>query len=145
MEELLDNGAGRSPQDIKVLVFNQRVRIVQIDQDRFGDHRRLFFDAEWNVMPIHDFVPQMEACPERPSSLDDIIRYAEALGRDTDFLRVDFYQVGDRVCFGGMTHTPGSGLSPIYPSIWDDRWGSWWESARVAGHPLTNNAETTAD
>ena len=133
VEELLDDGTGRSPQDIKVLVFNQRVRIVQIDQDRFGDHRRLFFDAEWNVMPIHDFVPQMEACPERPSRLDDIIRYAEALGRDTDFLRVDFYQVGDRVCFGEMTHTPGSGLSPIYPSIWDDRWGSWWEMSASGG------------
>jgi hypothetical protein len=127
VEELLDDGTGRSPQDIKVLVFNQRVRIVQVDEDRFGDHRRLFFDPGWNVLPIHDFVPQTETRPERPSRLDDIIRYAEALSRDTDFLRVDFYQVGNRVRFGEITHTPGSGLSPIYPAIWDDRWGAWWE------------------
>jgi hypothetical protein len=142
VEELLDDGTGRPPQDIKVLVFNQRVRIVQIDEDRFGDHRRLFFDTMWNVMPIHDFVPQMEVRPEPPSRLDDIIRYAEALGRDTDFLRVDFYQVGDRVCFGEMTHTPGSGLSPIYPSIWDDRWGSWWE---MSTGREAHNAEATAE
>jgi hypothetical protein len=50
VEELLDDGAGRSPRDIKVLVFNQKVRIVQIDEDRFGDHRRLFFDARWNEL-----------------------------------------------------------------------------------------------
>ena len=142
VEELLDDGDGRSPQDIKVLVFNQRVRIVQIDVDRFGDHRRLFFDAQWNVMPIHDFVPQIGTRPDPPSRLGDIIRYAEALGRDTDFLRVDFYQVGERVCFGEMTHTPGSGLSPIYPSIWDDRWGAWWGMS--AGR-ATDNAETTAE
>lgn len=152
VEELLDDGQGRSPQDIKVLVFNQRVRIVQIDEDRFGDHRRLFFDAGWNVLPIYDFVPQIGARPERPSRLDDIIRYAEALARGTDFLRVDFYQVGDRVCFGEMTHTPGSGLSPIYPSIWDDRWGSWWgmsqrgdQDSMTNGTPATDNAETTAE
>jgi hypothetical protein len=131
VEELLDDGSGRSPQDIKVLVFNQRVRIVQIDEDRFGDHRRMFLDAEWNVLPIFDFVPQIETRPERPSRLDDIIRYAEALGCDTDFLRVDFYQEGNRVRFGEMTHTPGSGLSPIYPTHWDDRWGAWWEMSAV--------------
>jgi len=127
VEELLDDGAGRSPQGIKVLVFNQQVRIVQLDEDRFGDHRRMFFDSKWNELPIYGFVPRIGARPEKPSRLEDIIRYAEALARDTDFLRADFYQVGNRVCFGEMTHTPGSGLSPLYPTIWDDRWGAWWE------------------
>jgi len=127
VEELLDDGSGRPPRDIKVLVFHQRVRVVQVDEDRFGDHRRRFFDTRWNVLPIHDHVPLMNGAVEKPSRLEDIVRYAEALARDTDFVRIDFYQVGDRVCLGEMTHTPGSGLSPIYPSIWDDRWGSWWE------------------
>ncbi len=152
VEELLDDGSGRSPQDIKVLVFNQRVRIVQIDTDRFGDHRRMFFDRDWNTLPIYDFVPQIETRPEPPSRLRDIIRYAEALGHETDFLRVDFYQVGERVCFGEMTHTPGSGLSPIYPSIWDDRWGSWWEmhscgdgNSAANGAPTRDNGEATAE
>lgn len=152
VEELLDDGGGRSPKDIKVLVFNQQVRIVQIDEDRFGDHRRMFFDAKWNELPIYDFVPQMESRPERPSRLDDIIRYAEALGCGTDFLRADFYQVGGRVCFGEITHTPGSGLSPLYPSVWDDRWGAWWEmSTGREGASIshtesaTDNAETTAE
>lgn len=152
VEELLDDGEGRSPQDIKVLVFNQQVRIVQLDEDRFGDHRRMFFDAQWNELPIYDFVPRIEARPEKPSRLEDIIRYAEALGRDTDFLRVDFYQVGRRVCFGEMTHTPGSGLTPLYPSIWDDRWGAWWEMTSSGGHDsrsngtsATNNVEATAE
>lgn len=127
VEELLDDGTGRPPCDIKVLVFNRSVRVVQIDEDRFGDHRRLFFDGQWNILPIHDFVPAISGRREKPSRLPDIIRCAEALGRDTDFVRIDFYQVGRRICLGEMTHTPGSGLSPIYPSIWDDRWGSWWE------------------
>lgn len=127
VEELLDAGTGRSPNDIKVLVFNQHVRVVQLDEDRFGEHRRMFFDAQWKALPIYDFVPSIRGHVEKPSRLGDVIRYAEALARDTDMLRVDFYQVGRRVYLGELTHTPGSGLTPLYPAIWDDRWGACWE------------------
>jgi len=127
IEEFLDDGSGVSPWDIKLWVFNQHVRIVQIDTARFGEHRRKFFDEHWNELALHDFVPQVEHPVKKPSRLEDIIRYAEALAHETDMLRVDFYQVGDRVCFGEMTHTPGSGLTRLYPSGWDDQFGAWWE------------------
>jgi hypothetical protein len=127
VEEFLDDGSGFSPPDIKLFVFNQRVRVVQIDTSRFGEHRRKFYDRQWNEIPMYDFIPPCRESIEKPSRLDDIIRYAEALARDTDMLRADFYQVKERVCFGELTHTPGSGLTRLYPSIWDDRWGAWWE------------------
>jgi TupA-like ATPgrasp len=127
VEEFLDDGSGISPADIKLFVFNQRVRVVQIDAARFGEHRRKFFDPQWNELRLHDFVPPIEDRVEMPSRLAEIIRYAEALAQDTDMLRVDFYQVGNRVCFGEMTHTPGSGLTRLYPSGWDDQFGAWWE------------------
>jgi hypothetical protein len=127
VEEFLDDGTGRSPADIKLLVFNQRVRVVQIDTDRFGAHRRNFFDVDWNELPIHDVNGRVEGTVERPSKLGELIECAEALSRDTDFVRVDCYQVGNRICLGEMTHTPGTGLSPLYPAIWDDRWGAMWE------------------
>jgi TupA-like ATPgrasp len=126
IEEFLDDGSGVSPWDIKVWVFNQHVRIVQIDTARFGEHRRKYLDEHWNELTLYDFVPQIEHPVDKPSRLEDIIRYAEALARETDMLRVDFYQAGDRVYFGEMTHTPGSGLTRNYPSEWDDRLGAWW-------------------
>jgi hypothetical protein len=127
VEEFLDDGSGISPADMKLFVFNQRVRVVQVDADRFGEHRRKFFDRQWNELQLYDFVPPITHRVEMPSRLEEIIRYAEALARDTDMLRADFYQVGKRVCFGEMTHTPGSGLTPLYPFGWDDRFGARWE------------------
>jgi hypothetical protein len=127
VEELLDDGYGRSPADIKILVFNQRVRVVQIDTDRFGEHRRNFFDTEWNQLAIYDRFGCLEAPIDPPSRLRALIECAEALSRDTDFVRIDCYQVGNRICLGEMTHCPGTGLSPLIPSIWDDRWGAMWE------------------
>ncbi|MDQ2931277.1 MAG: hypothetical protein M3Y05_10735 [Gemmatimonadota bacterium] len=127
VEEFLDDGTGRSPSDIKLLVFNQRVRVVQIDAGRYDDHRRAFFDADWNRLPIYDTIVPLEGRIDPPTRLGDLIRSAEALGRDTDFVRVDCYQVGERIYLGEMTHTPGSGLSLLYPLSWDDRWGEMWE------------------
>lgn len=127
VEEFLDDGTGRSPSDIKILVFNQRVRVVQIDSDRFGSHRCNFFDAEWKQLAIYDRFGRLEGRVEPPSRLGALIECAVALSRDTDFVRIDCYQVGERICLGEMTHCPGTGLSPLIPAIWDDRWGEMWE------------------
>ena len=127
VEEFLDDGTGHPPSDVKLLVFNQRVRVVQIDSDRFRKHRRAFFDMQWNKLPIYDKKGMLEGEVDRPSRLDDIIACAEALAHETDFVRVDCYQVGSRIVLGEMTHCPGTGLSPLYPAIWDDRWGAMWE------------------
>lgn len=127
VEEYLDDGTGRSPADVKMLVFNQRVRVVQIDTDRFGEHRRSFFDERWVQLPVYDVTGRIDGNLEPPSRLGDLIACAEALARDTDFVRIDGYQVGKRIVLGEMTHTPGSGLSPLYPSSWDDRWGEMWQ------------------
>jgi len=127
VEEFLDDGSGSPPVDIKFLVFNQRVHVVQIDADRFRAHRRSYFDTEWNQLPIYDEFGLVDGHVARPSRLGDLIAVAEALACNTDFVRVDCYQVANRICVGEMTHAPGTGLSPLFPAIWDDRWGALWE------------------
>jgi teichuronopeptide biosynthesis TupA-like protein len=130
VEELLDDGMGNSPADIKILVFNQRVRVVQLDSNRFGAHRRNFFDEKWNQLPIYDRFGRLEGVIEPPTQLGALIECAEALARDTDFVRVDCYQVGERIYLGELTHCPGTGLSPLIPAIWDDRFGEMWKLDR---------------
>ena len=127
VEELLDDGTGRPPRDVKLFVFNQRVHIVQIDSDRFRRHRRAFFDVDWNRLPIHDRKEELEGPVEPPSRLGDIIACAEALAHETDFVRIDCYQVGSRIVLGEMTHCPGTGLMQFYPANWDARLGAIWD------------------
>jgi TupA-like ATPgrasp len=126
VEEYLGDDADRSPPDYKLLVFNQQVRVIQVDTDRRGLHRRNFFDAAWNELDIRDVREHGVAPVEKPPLLGEMIRCAEALAEDTDMVRVDLYAVKGRIYFGELTHTPGSGLSPLRPRIWDARWGAWW-------------------
>ena len=53
-----------------------------------------------------------------------MIAGAEALARDHDFLRVDFYEVDGRPLFGELTVYPGSGpAAASVPPALDRRMG----------------------
>ena len=46
-----------------------------------------------------------------------MIRIAETLGAETDFVRVDLYDLGDRVVFGELTNTPNAGKNCRRPVV----------------------------
>lgn len=45
----------------------------------------------------------------RPKSLDEMIKYSEALSKGFPFVRVDFYEINGKPIFGEMTLTPTGG------------------------------------
>ena len=62
-----------------------------------------------------------------------MIALAEILSRNIPFVRVDFYESGDRLVFGEMTFVPGSGLEEFDPFEWDERLGSWIDLSGAYG------------
>lgn len=126
VEEFLSNGDGQAPTDYKFFVFQGSVRYIQVDSDRFTDHCRAIYDRNWELMPFGIKFPRPIAEVPPPPRLPDLIAYAEAIGRNFDFIRVDLYVVGDRVLFGELTPYPGGGLERFQPGDWDARFGELW-------------------
>ena len=54
-----------------------------------------------------------------------MIILAEKLSRDIPFLRVDFYNLNNKIYFGELTFFPASGLGEIEPKEWDYKLGEW--------------------
>lgn len=133
VEEFLGDANGVPPMDFKFLVFDGRVRFIQVDKGRFADHRRSFFDPDWRRLEMRygrwDLI-ETEIRP--PSRLADMIAAAERLGRGIDFLRADFYDLGERIVFGEITMTPGAGLSLFTPASFDYEVGRYWRLPRRA-------------
>jgi hypothetical protein len=127
IEELLDNGHGEVPYDYKLYVFGGKVRFIQVDVSRFGLHRRKIYDPDWNVIPVQLTVETYDGRLEKPRLLKQMIRFAEQLSGGIDFVRVDLYEVGDRVYFGEMTPTSGNGFNRFNPESYDELFGSFWE------------------
>jgi len=119
-------GNGDPPADYKIFVFGGHAHYIQVDLDRFGIHKRVLFDRDWNKQPFTYRYPSDDREVERPSSLDSMIEAAETLGRDFSFVRVDFYEIDQMPRFGEMTFFPHSGLARFHPDEYDFRLGALW-------------------
>lgn len=115
------------PNDYKFFVFHGSVRMVQVDVDRFSNHRRNLYLPDWSPIDGQLLYPPGAGVP-RPKNLAEMIAVAEALARDLDFVRVDLYSLDDctRVIFGEMTFAPGAGMEPFSPRSLDDWLGQMW-------------------
>lgn len=98
--------------DYKVHCSSGEPRMIQVDTDRFTDHKTDCFDTDWrkidSLTPI-TFGDSIEP-PKRPQTLETILVLARKLSQDFPYVRVDFYTVGNKVYFGELTFTPGSGV-----------------------------------
>jgi hypothetical protein len=131
VEELLVGPDGRTPPDYKFFVFHGRVHLVQVDTDRFTAHRRNLFLPDWRAVDAQWIYPPADSEPPRPQSLERMIHIAEALGQETDFVRVDLYDVGDRIVFGELTSYPaGPHARPFSPESFDGELGRYWTVPR---------------
>ena len=111
------------PTDYKFFVFKGTVRAVQIDLERTSRHQRAVMTPDWEVLDITYIYPHPDAVPGRPERLDEMIEVAETLGEEFEFVRVDLYDLGNRVVFGELTHYPQSGSGPFGSKDQDLRFG----------------------
>ena len=118
-EALLSDENGQAPRDYKFFCFGGTPRFVQVDSDRFSDHRRDFFDLDWKPVPFGMKFPPSGQTIEPPKALADMAAYAQLLSRKFPFVRVDFYAMDERVVFGEMTWYPGGGTERFTPNEYD--------------------------
>ena len=62
---------------------------------------------------------------ELPVSLNKMIEHSKMLSKDTCFLRVDFFEVDDRMYIGELTLHESAGFCLYKPDSWNYTLGSW--------------------
>lgn len=129
-EELIKHQDGRYPSDYKLHIFNGQESkvIIQIDADRFGNHKRSIFDGnlkqlDFNIQPKYDSIDDSYVFPLNMNELIDI---AKKLSEQFKYVRVDLYNVDGKIYFGELTFCHGSGWEPIKPTSADFMLGGYW-------------------
>lgn len=124
-ERFLRNENEISLLDYKFFCFNGEPKFVQVDLDRAAKHERNFYDLEWIRLPFGLCYPQAERDVDKPKNLNLMINLAKKLSNDFEFVRVDFYEVEEKVVFGELTFYPGNGLEIFTPEKYDIELGSF--------------------
>ncbi|WP_223034489.1 ATP-grasp fold amidoligase family protein [Hanstruepera marina] len=131
VEKLLKDKNGDLPFDYKFHCFNGRVEAIQVDLDRFSNHKRNFYDRSWNLMPFtwsqwkdnNPLWPNGHGI-DKPSNFQTMIDLAEQLAKPFVYVRIDLYNVDGAIYFGEITFHHGGGCERIYPESWDLELGS---------------------
>ena len=116
----------RLVKDFKFFVFGGQPLLVQVDVDRYSDHRRNLYDPSWRFFDVVYSYPNSEREIRPPAQLGTMLKIAETLGSDFDFVRVDLYEVSGQVKFGEMTSYPEGGMARFDPESFDAYLGGLW-------------------
>lgn len=122
--------------DYKWFCFDGEVKALFIATDRSkGDHatRFDFFDENFNHLPFTNGHPNADVLPEKPKMFGKMKELAAKLSKGIPHVRIDFYEVGDRVYFGEMTFFHWSGFMPYEPEEWDYKFGEWINLDNIKG------------
>jgi hypothetical protein len=125
VEEFLDI-AESVPVDYKFWVFHGKVKFVQVDVDRFIDHKRAFFSKYFEKLPFLLTLPDIDREIKPPENFNEMVSIAESLADGLDFVRVDLYSDENKVYFGECTMYPGGGYEEFKPKSKDLEIGSLW-------------------
>ncbi|WP_026978341.1 ATP-grasp fold amidoligase family protein [Flavobacterium tegetincola] len=119
-EPFLKDNSGQL-MDFKLFCFSGKVHFIQANKGRGTDnHAQNFYDLDWNILPFgKNLKPRPDIDIPAPVNLKEMARIAVDLVGDLPFVRVDFYEVDDKIIFGEMTFYPKSGLPDFTPPEYD--------------------------
>ena len=127
-EDLRRNGV--PPSDVKFFTLAGEPRLVFAESDRFQTLRRFVADPAWRALAVRYAEPPPDRDPPRPARLDAMLDVARTLATGLAFVRVDLYEVEDRILVGEMTHFPSAGAPRFDPRSFDDELGAVWRDRR---------------
>ena len=108
VERYIEDNEYGFPLDYKFFCFHGKVHFIRVFFGRHRDKKVLTLDASWQVMDIMR-EPAYLGSAEVPSHLEEMIRVAECLSADFDFIRVDLYSPDDaKIVFGELTLSPAN-------------------------------------
>lgn len=125
-EKYMVDESQKELKDYKIFNFQGKPRVIEVDYDRFVNHKRNLYTTDWKYI---DLMLQYPTDPqhkiERPKSLNRMLELAEILSKDMPHVRTDFYVIGEKIYFGEMTFYHGSGFEKFDPLEWNKTFGDW--------------------
>lgn len=116
--------------DYKFMCFNGKVKFLYtcVGRDSKEGVKINFFDINWEKMNLNNKLSlkiDNNRIVKKPKKFDTMLELAEILSKDNIFLRVDFYEINEKIYFGELTFYPWCGFESFYPEEYDKVLGDW--------------------
>ena len=125
IEKLLNGPNNKAIEDYKFFCFNGKVQFLKVDYNRFENHQANYYNTNLEIQPFGEsaYPPNFEHTIVFPKKIKEMIKLAEKLSQGFKFLRIDLYNVNEKIYFSEITFYPASGFGKINPPEWDKKLG----------------------
>jgi len=127
LEEMLVTSSGLPPVECKITVLHGHPLVITAENRTHAGTTYGYYSDNWSRLPMEVGDGSRSTDIPRPLCLDRMLHAASLIGSLVDMVRVDFYDVDGKACFGECTIYPVSGLLPIRPRRFDIEWGDAWD------------------
>lgn len=122
-EKLLTDADNHDLKDYKFMCFNGVCKMIFVCSNRSKHNVNVdFFDPQWNHLPFKRHYNNSSIPIQKPRNLEKMISLAEKISHNivSPFVRIDFYEIINKIYFGEITFFPGAGLEEFTPHKWDN-------------------------
>lgn len=131
-EQLLVDNSGKPPMDYKIFCFHGEPKLIQIDIDRFGEHKQNFYDTKWNFQDIEIWCDNdCSIDVPKPENLDEMLNISKKLSKELPHVRVDLYNNNGNISFGELTFFHLSGMVRFRDEALDIEMGNWLDLSHI--------------
>ena len=116
--------------DYKLHCFNGKALFIHIDFDRYGNHRRVIYNAKWEFTKFYfqdADIDKDKLNLEMPSNFDKLKLLAEKISNNFKYLRVDTYIVYNKIFIGELSVNHQNGMGKFGLDQWDYEFGELLE------------------
>lgn len=116
--------------EYKFFCFHGEPKLYQTCYDRDNSQGGAilnFYDMNCELLDLHDkgHSRASDVKITKPANFDRMVQYCRLLSKDMLFLRVDFYEVEDKMFLGELTLQENAGFCAFTPKHWDYDLGAW--------------------
>ena len=108
-------GLASAPIDYKIYCFHGEPRFILLCVNRDVQLKMIAVDKDFNNLHYVKDDYTTDRLPPKPKTIDAMLHYAKILSAPFPFVRVDLYDVHDKVLFGELTFSPTGGYCYYYP------------------------------
>ncbi len=111
--------------DYKIFCFNGNPKYIQVDVDRFSDHKRCIYNNLWQkeIFKTGEGFKLYNKDIEKPKNLELILKLSEKLSLDFHHVRIDWFIIDEKLYVGELTFTHGNGMEKFSIPEWDYKFG----------------------
>lgn len=120
-EKYMENDGQNELVDYKFFCFNGEPKMVLVCSERFSSKNmcETYFDENWNLLNIVEDNHRIDKEQRIPQNFEKMKMISKKLSRGMPFVRIDFYEIMDKLYFGEITFFPASGLEKFKPKEWN--------------------------